>query len=153
MSTSQDDLWCPVDAGTEVRIETVLCKKSIDMCFQKDTGSRLLSQYENIKNTNQMWKLERVGSIGYLIRHVDSGLCLIPTTVGKDGRVYTDVGPLATRLPSKDTGIRVIHLAEKKEYTLTVEGSSEKTGARYVLWPHGGGAASKWYIKDFYDLN
>ncbi|KAI0796442.1 hypothetical protein BC629DRAFT_1439460 [Irpex lacteus] len=154
MIENQAALWCPVDVGAEVRIQSFLSKKSIDFDFSNNYGSRVLHQFETVKNTNQKWKLQRVDSIGYLIRHVDSGLCLIPTTVGKDGAVNLDVGPFGHAFifeRHQDSSV-LIHLAGKEEYTLTIENGSEKTGAKFVLWPHASGAASRWRLTNFHDV-
>ncbi|KAI0812486.1 hypothetical protein BC629DRAFT_940686 [Irpex lacteus] len=164
MSTNQDDLWCPVDEGVPVRIISAHCSRSIDFYFPSEISDRVLHQWESCKNsTDQKWKVERVGAIGYLIRHVESGLCLIPTTLGRDGRVHMDVGPFGHAFAferQRDSSIRdsiigkhSIHLAEKKEYTLKVEGSSDMNGAKFILWPHADGSAARWYFKDFHDPN
>ncbi len=51
--------------------------------------------------TCNQWKLEPTELAGYLIRHAETGLCLIPTTIGAEGRVYLDVGPFGHDSPSK----------------------------------------------------
>ncbi|KAI0796397.1 hypothetical protein BC629DRAFT_292584 [Irpex lacteus] len=160
-NANTDKGWTPVDDGTDVRIQSALTKKYIDYAFHLDyaasqhasSGSRKLHQWEISGDTpNQVvrWKLDSTepDSAGYLIRHAETGLCLIPTTVDNDGRVYLDVGPFGHGFTFKKTNDdSVIICLAGKGYTVTVEDASPHNGARLVLWPHASGPASRWHFR------
>ncbi|KAI0766502.1 hypothetical protein BC629DRAFT_890205 [Irpex lacteus] len=94
MGTSVNNLngWAPVSEDTDVCIQSALTRKYIDYAWTHGTGSRKLHQWDggNPPSPNKTWKLEPTELAGYLIRHAETGLCLIPTTIGAEGRVYLD---------------------------------------------------------------
>ncbi|KAI0796443.1 hypothetical protein BC629DRAFT_1592665 [Irpex lacteus] len=157
MATSANEEFVPVPDGTEIRIQSVLTKKSIDFDFSNGKGSRKLHQWDTLEIPNQTWTLAKsVDHAGSLIRHAETGLSLIPTTVGGDGRVYLDVGPFGhgfTFKKARNGEDNILVYLAGKEYTITVENASDENGAKLVLWPHATGAASKWALKALNEAN
>lgn len=46
-----------------------------------------------------------------------------------------------------------IHLADKPQFTLNVEGGGRENYTKIIAWPHQKGDSDLWYIKSWDDMN
>ncbi|KAK7435786.1 hypothetical protein VKT23_019484 [Stygiomarasmius scandens] len=147
--------WCPVPLDTPVRFRSYSTKKCMDFDFSEGKGGRNLHLYDAINHPNQKWIITRAGTLGFYIRHQDSGRYLATGNAGGDSRLYItthEIGNVFTFEQRNDNTVW-IHLADKNQYTMNPEGGNSNNYTKIIMWPHGKNDNDRWYVKRHEDFS
>ncbi|KAF7349013.1 hypothetical protein MVEN_01422400 [Mycena venus] len=137
--------YCPVPLDTPIRFVGVQTGLALDW----PVGTTNACMWQSHGGTNQGWRIIR-SKYGFYIKQMDQNKYLQCQAVsGNNDRIYIGTGEVGSTFlfEQMPDGTTMIHLADRLDYTLNVEGASPANGTKPIMWLGGKSNNDRWRIR------
>ncbi|KAJ7093719.1 hypothetical protein C8R44DRAFT_989861 [Mycena epipterygia] len=136
--------YCPVPLDTPVRFVNVHTGTAVDR------DSNETHMWQSGLGPNQGWRIIR-SKYGFYIKHMEHNKYLQCQTVGVTDRIFIGTGDVGSTFlfEQMPDGTTMVHLAERLEWTLNVEGANPANWTKLILWPGSKSNNDRWRIRDY----
>ncbi|KAJ7351546.1 hypothetical protein DFH08DRAFT_923452 [Mycena albidolilacea] len=142
--------YCPVPLDSPVRFLAVQAGTAVDY-DAKNPGIKVTHMWQSYLGPNQGWRIIH-SKYGFYIKHIEQNKYLQCQTVSANNdRIYIGTGDVGSTFlfEQMPDGTTMVHLADRLEYTLNVEGGSPANTTKLIMWLGGKGNNDRWRIRDY----
>ncbi|KAF7344070.1 hypothetical protein MVEN_01696600 [Mycena venus] len=137
--------YCPVPLNTPVRFLNVHTGTAVDW------DRNVTHMWQSYLGPNQGWRIIR-SKYGFYIRHIEQNKYLqCQTVTPNNDRIYIGTGDVGSAFwfEQMPDGTTMVHLADRLEYTLDVEGGSPANWTKLIMWQGPKSNVDRWRIRDY----